>query len=75
MLEQLPSEAAARALVRGEPGAWVDVLSSTLLRASLIGAGLYVVGSRERLVRNALAGALAVEIGVLLFAWNTEPAT
>lgn len=72
MLDQLPSETAARALIRGEPGALGSVLYWTLLRAGIIGAGLYAVGDREHTVRNALAGALAVEVGVLLFAWREE---
>lgn len=72
MLDQLPSETAAKALIRGEPGALGSVLYWTLWRAGVIGAGLYVAGERERLVRNALAGALAVEVGVLLFAWREE---
>lgn len=72
MLDQLPSEIAARAFIRGEPGALTAVVFSTLLRASLIGAGLYVAGDREHTIRNALAGALAVEVGVLLFAWREE---
>lgn len=68
MLNQLPSEMAAKALVRGEPGALLDVIYWTALRAALIGAGLYAVGERSHIVRNAVAGALAVELGVLVWA-------
>lgn len=68
MFEQLPSETAAKALVRGEPGALFDVIYWTAFRATLIGAGLYAAGERSHLVRNAVAGALAVELGVLVWA-------
>ncbi len=68
MLDQLPSEVAAKAFIRGEPGGLFDVTYWTLWRAGLIGAGLYVAGERQHLVRNALAGALAVELGVILWA-------
>jgi hypothetical protein len=72
VIGQLPSEIAARALIRGEAGGLGSVVYWTLLRAGLIGAGLYVAGERQNLTRNALAGALAVEIGVLFFAWREE---
>ena len=72
MFNQLPSETAARALIRGEAGGLGAVVYWTLLRAGLIGTGLYVAGERQNLMRNAIAGALAVEVGVLLFAWRDE---
>ena len=72
MLSQLPSETAAKALLRGEPGGLSSVVFWTLFRAGVIGAGLYAAGEREKLVRYAVAGALAVELGVLFFAWRDE---
>lgn len=40
---------------------------SVVGRAGIIGAGLYVFGEREHLVRNSLAGSLAVETFVLAY--------
>jgi len=68
MFAQLPSETAAKALLRGEPGALGQVVLWTVFRAGVIGAGLYAAGERDRLARYAFAGALAVELGVLYFA-------
>jgi hypothetical protein len=65
----LPSAEAARQLVRGDGGALFKVAGTTLLRAGLIGTGLYVAGQHRRLVRSAIAGALAVEVFVLAWAW------
>jgi hypothetical protein len=64
----LPSSDAAVTLVKGDiaPGL-VGVIGSTLLRAGLIAGGLYLVGERKHLVRNAVAAAGAIEIFVL--AW------
>jgi hypothetical protein len=41
-----------------------------LVRAGVIGTGLYVAGQREGLARSALYGAAAVEVAVLLYALN-----
>jgi hypothetical protein len=64
----LPSSDAAVTLVQGNiaPGI-VGVAASTLLRAGLIAGGLYLVGQRDHLARNAIAAASAIEIFVL--AW------
>lgn len=61
----LPSSQAAADALAGEEGAWLDVAGSMLGRAVLIGAGLAVVGEREHLVRNSIAGACAIEVFVL----------
>lgn len=61
----LPSSTAAADLLHGNPGGLAGVVLSTAGRAALIGAGLYVAGEREHLVRNAVAGALAIEVFVL----------
>ena len=55
-------------LVRGDvlPGL-VGMVASTALRGLLIMGGLYLVGEREHLVRNALGASAAIELFVL--AW------
>lgn len=65
----LPSSDAVADLLDGKPGALLGVVGSTLLRAGLIGAGMYVAGFRKRkqLVRGSIAGALAIELFV--FGW------
>ncbi len=64
----LPSSDAAVTLVQGNiaPGI-VGVVGSTLLRAGLIAGGLYLVGQKDHLARNAIAAASAIELFVL--AW------
>ena len=65
----LPSSDAAVTLVRGNiASGLVGVVASTVLRAGLIGGGLYLVGERKHLVRNALGAAAAIEAFVL--AWG-----
>ena len=55
-------------LVRGDVGpGLVGVVGSSLLRALLIAGGLYVVGERDHLIRNALGASAAIELFVL--AW------
>jgi hypothetical protein len=62
----LPSVVAAEDFLRGKPGGLMAVLSSTAGRAGIIFTGLYLAGERKRLLRYALAGALAIELFVLL---------
>lgn len=61
----LPSSDAACDLVQGNVSALPKVLGTTLLRGGLIAAGLYVAGERAHLLRNSVAGALAIEVFVL----------
>lgn len=64
----LPSGRAMSDLVAGDPDAIGRVLFHTLLRASLVGTGMYLMGSRrETLIRDALAGSLGIDAFVL--AW------
>lgn len=67
MTPTLPSVKAAAMFIRGEPGGILAVISSTLGRAAIIAPGLWVAGDRnpKRIARNALFGALAIEIFVL----------
>lgn len=62
----LPSVVAAEKLFNGESWGILAVLASTIGRAGVVGAGLFLAGEREHLVRNAFAGALAIEAFVLL---------
>lgn len=66
-MEPLPSQQAAADLLAGKPGAAFQVAGTMLGRALLIGAGLYIAGERKNLERNALAGAVAIEVFVLAF--------
>lgn len=61
----LPSAVAAESFLQGKPGGLLAVLESVVWRSAIIGAGMYVAGGRERLLRNAVAGSLAVEVFVL----------
>ena|ERR1700682_2832344 len=64
----LPSAGSALAFVRGEPGALPVVALHTVLRAGIIGAGLYVAGTRRNIVRTAMVSSLAIEAFVLCWA-------
>jgi len=61
----LPSSTAALDLLSGKPGGLLGVVGSTLARACLVGVGMWVAGARKDVVRNALAGALSIEVFVL----------
>ena len=64
----LPSSDAAVTLVRGDIASGLPgVLGTALLRGLLIAGGLYAVGERAHLVRNALGASAAIELFVL--AW------
>jgi hypothetical protein len=64
----LPSAGSAMAFVRGEPGAFPVVLLHTVVRAGIIGAGLYVAGTRRNVLRTAVVSSLAIETFVLCWA-------
>ena len=67
----LPSGDAALRLVRGQPEAIVPVISTVLVRGALIAGGLAIVGFRGmQLLSGATAAVLAVEAGVLVWAWS-----
>jgi hypothetical protein len=63
----LPSGTSAKALVQGDMKALPEVVLHTALRAGLIGTGMYIAGARTDVVRNAVAGSLAIEAFVLLW--------
>ena len=64
----LPSGQAAYDLVSGDWSAIVPVIGTYAARAALVGVGMAVAGERKHLVRNALAGAAAIEGFVLVWA-------
>lgn len=62
----LPSEQTARVLLdQGVGPALPGLVRDLVERSALIAAGLYVAGQRRDLVKLAIAGALAVEVGVI----------
>lgn len=64
----LPSGRKAFDLVSGDMSALIPSIAFTAVRAGIIGVGLAVVGERRHLIRNAVAGAVAVEVFVLAWA-------
>jgi hypothetical protein len=71
----LPSGPPAVDLLSGNIRALPAVLGTTVARAALIGAGLFVAGERARgrLAKHAAAGSLAVEAFVLAWAaWKRQ---
>lgn len=64
----LPSGSSAAALLSGDMSALPLAVAHTVLRAGLVGAGLLVAGERTHVVRNAVAGSLAIEAFVLSWA-------
>lgn len=66
----LPSAQAAQDIVEGKPGGWPSMLGWTAVRAGLVACGLWAVGERKHVVRNAVAGAIAIEVFVL--AWHAQ---
>ena len=70
-LAGLPSGESAEALVGGDVGALPKVILHTAVRGGLVGLGLYAAGMRGAgsLVKFGLAGAVGIEVFVLLWAW------
>jgi hypothetical protein len=64
---ELPFSRSAIDLVEGKPGALWRAGGHTLLRAALIGGGLYVIGAdrNPHLWARALGGAMAIEVFAL----------
>jgi hypothetical protein len=67
----LPSERAAVAF--WEQGDVLGVAKTLVQRSALLAGGMYLAGEREHLLRNALAGSLAIEAFVLLYERFAEP--
>lgn len=61
----LPSARSANRLVNGDPWAIFAVVRDVLFRAVLIGAGMWLVGARDNLTMNAIAGSVAIETFVI----------
>lgn len=69
----LPSSNSAYDFVTGKPGAWMTVLRDMLARSALVGVGMAVAGERDHLLRNALAGGVAIEAFVLAWIYANCP--
>lgn len=61
----LPSALSAHRLLVGDPWAIFAVVRDVLFRAVLIGTGMWIVGARDNLALNAIAGSVAIETFVL----------
>ena len=61
----LPSGSSAAALLSGDMSALPIAVAHTVVRAALVGAGLLIAGERAHVIRNAVAGSLAIETFVL----------
>lgn len=71
----LPSGDSAGRLVEGDVGALPTVLLHWGVRTGLVAAGLYAVGARDHLLRNAFAASTAIEAFVVGWAFaNREKA-
>jgi hypothetical protein len=69
----LPSGDAALRLMRGQPGALVEVAGTMVARSALMATGLAVAGFRGReLLKGTVAAGLAVEAFVLAWAWKNK---
>lgn len=62
---RLPSSESAYKLWQGDGEAFVLLMRDLVFRGVLIGAGMYLAGERDHLVRNALAGSAMIEFFVL----------
>ena len=71
MLKVAPSKEAAIRFLNKEPDAWKDVLYSLGERTLLIAAGIGILGDRKNLVRNSIAGSIAIEV-YLLWYYNEQ---
>lgn len=64
-----PSFAAAYDFVRGKPESLGPLIGSWLVRAGVIGTGMWLAGYPTKYVaKGALAGSAAIEVAVLLYA-------
>ena len=69
----LPSGSSAEALVGGDWKALPLAVGHTIVRAALVGAGLFAAGERAHVVKKAVAGSLAIETFVLVWAaWKRQ---
>jgi len=62
---ELPSETAAKSALVGETGGWAKVAGTFVQRAALVGAGLYLFGNRQGVIRNALVASAVIQAFVL----------
>ena len=69
----LPSAGHASRLMNGELVAVPLVALDVLMRAALIGGGMYLAGARDKVPRYAIGGSLAIETFVLAYLALTKP--
>lgn len=67
MLKVASSKEAAIRLLNKEPGSLKDVLVSMGERTLLIGAGIAILGNRDNILRNSIAGSIAIEAYLLWY--------
>lgn len=68
-----PSARSASMLARGEPGSIVACVAHCAFRSMLVAVGLRAVGHGEKdLVRDAVAGAIAIEVFLVGWAIRQE---
>ena len=67
MLKVASSKEAAIRLLNKEPGSLKDVLVSMGERTLLIGAGIAILGNRDKILRNSIAGSIAIEAYLLWY--------
>ncbi len=68
----LPSGTAAARLVNGDMSAAPDVLLSLAMRTGLVTLGVLAAGEKKNALKYGFAGACAIEVGVLVWAWGTQ---
>jgi hypothetical protein len=71
---ELPSSRAAIHFVDGVPGAFWGVIGTTLLRATLVGTGIYLAGGRRKVVLQAIVAAGLIEAFALTWVRAQTPA-
>ena len=71
----LPSSTDALRAVNGEPAGWALVVRDIFFRSGLIAAGVYMYNPKSKnIIKNSVAGSVAVEAFVLGWIWVMKPA-
>ena len=69
-LRPAPSKEAAVLYVTGQPKGLQKVIGSMVKRTFLIGTGIALLGDREYIFRNSMAGSIAIELYLLWYYSN-----
>ena len=70
-LKAAPSKEAVVRWLNKEPDAGQAIVKSFIERCFLIGGGIFLLGNRKNIVRNAIAGSTAIEL-YLLWYYNEQ---